>query len=132
LKKGVEGRDAVGERGGIGGVVGFGGGGEAVCEGEELVKAWCAGDNERSGVQYDVVGDPNYIGVGDETSIRTVVWQRRAKIESDEAKVVPSLSSSVVHDDEGATGCDGVGQEIVGFAKNAVSCGDGGKVGVGT
>ncbi len=47
-------------------------------------------------------------------------------------KVVPSLSSGVVHDDEGATGCDRVGQEVVGYAKNAMSCGDGGKVGVGT
>jgi hypothetical protein len=124
--------DAVGERGGIGGVVGFGGSGEAVCEGEELFKAWCAGGHERSGVQYDVVGDANFIGVGDEASIRTVAWQRGAKIESDEAKVVLSLSSSVVHDDEGATGCDGVGQEVVGFAKNTMSYGDGGKVGVGT
>ena len=85
-----------------------------------------------SRVQYDVVAHAVRVGVRDETVVRPIVVKCRSEVKSNEAKVVPSLSSGVVHDDEGATGCDGVGQEVVGFAKNAMSCGDGGKVGVGT
>ncbi len=40
------------------------------------------------------------------------------------------LAASVVQDDKGATGQDGVGQEIVGSAGDTVMCGNCGKVGV--
>jgi hypothetical protein len=77
--------------------------------------------------------------------------ERGSEIKTDEAKLstgchddegvtgcdgvgqkVVGFPSSIVHDDEGAIGCDGMGQKFVGFTKDAMSCGDSGKVGVGT
>ena len=54
----------------------------------------------------------------------------RAQVETDETEVVPCFATCVLDDDQGATGCDGVGQEIVGSAVDAVMRGDGWEVGV--
>ncbi len=56
-------RDAIGESSAIGGVAGLGGNGEAVGSGQELVETGGAGDNERSRVQDNVVGDTDFVGV---------------------------------------------------------------------
>ena len=54
----------------------------------------------------------------------------RAQVETDETEVVPCFATCVVDDDQGAAGCDGVRQEIVGSAVDAVMCGDGREIGV--
>ena len=54
----------------------------------------------------------------------------RAQVETYETEVVPCFATGVVDDDQGAAGCDGVRQEIVGSAVYAVMCGDGWEIGV--
>ncbi len=54
----------------------------------------------------------------------------RAQVETDEAEVVPCFATCVVDDDQCAAGCDGVGQEILWGAVDAVMCGDGREIGV--
>ncbi len=68
-----------------------------------------AREYERGWVKDDVVRYPVRVGFGDETVVRPIVREGRPKVVANNTKVVPSLTSSVVQDDEGAAGCDGVG-----------------------
>jgi hypothetical protein len=76
-------------------------------EGDKLVKSRSTGENQGSGVKDDVVRNADVVSVRSKTSIRTAVFKGRTKIESDSTKVVPSLASWIVSDNEGATRRDG-------------------------
>ncbi len=84
----------------------LGGGGKSVSEREKLVETKSAGSDEMGWVKDDVVGDAQIIGVRNEAAIRTIVRESGAEVETNQAKIVPSFSPSIVYNDECATRSD--------------------------
>jgi hypothetical protein len=96
-----------------------------VREGEKLIETKSARSDKRGRVKNDVVGYAQVVSVGNETTVRTIVRQSWAEIESDKTEVVPGFASIVVHNNDGATWSYGVRDEVVRLAEDAMAGGYG-------
>ena len=104
----------------VGRRVGFGGHRKSLREGKKLVKATGTRNNERCGVENNVVRHTVRVRVRDETVVGSIVTESRPEVESDESKVIPCFPTSVVENDESAARSDGMRQKIVRFAMYSV------------
>ena len=112
--------------------MGFSGHRKSLREGKKLVKATGTRNNERCGVENNVVRHTVRVRVRDKTAVRSIVAESRPEIEADESKIIPCFPTSVVENDKSAARSDGMRQKIVRFAMNAVVGRNGGEICIGT